>query len=807
MSTDISLKAVVFADLVGYSRLVGENEDFTLAFVDRCFEMLREEVAALDGDLIRTTGDGFIVLFRSASTAVKFAIKFHRGVVRQANDDASKYQFRIGIHQGEVRREEIDVYGNAVNIAARLEALAEPGSTLVSGDIYREARRGVDVDERIATYQVIEAKSDRRSTFHDPLRLNVLDKLSALAPDGEVSMPSSGTIQGIVGSLALSSGHRETKATLATLFWPRSTPENARRSLARTTRQITTLFDSEVQSAIVSDAEQIWLDEQRVVVDLDQMLEDGRSGKIDDRLMKGIDWEDGLLPQLTGISPLLDSWVKVSRNHWRAEFSNALEECLDRFEPDHEGGRRAAVALLSMEPGHEPAARSLMRHHLSRGNRPAALKEFNRLRDHLKAEFDIEPDSETQKLVDDLKRGSEPTEPVKRVTAPRKLQLTIDEFEADGEGGDYRIFGFRIELIANLSKFREWFVVEGMQVSENSVTEIDGYTLRGNMRLFGERGFLQLQLLDSPTRRVVWGDNFQIELENWQVLQKQIVAKIAATLEIYISSDRLSQTMRRPSVDQTSFDSWLRGEQLLARWTPEGESEAKAIFERIVANDPNFAPAYASLASIHNVLHLISPGFVRDAEVDRAAFDLCQRAVEIDPMDARNHLSVAWTAAMAGSFDQAVIHLDLAVSLNASSPKTAISAAMGNAFYGKIGHAVELLDSAMEMTPMLSPEQWSYAAAIRYLADDFEGALYAAARSNDQIVDMQGWRAVALQQLGQTNEAGDAFTRLVAAVTPFWAGSEPAAPTQVHLWFRQAFPFRHEDTRAAVGEMLEKAMM
>ena len=444
---------------------------------------------------------------------------------------------------------------------------------------------------------------------------------------------------------------------------------------------------------------------------------------------------------------------------------------------------------------------------MSRGNRPAALKEFNRLRDHLKAEFDIEPDRETQKLIEDLKRGNQPTETDKRSTTPRKLQLTIDEFETDSESGDYRIFGFRIELIANLSKFREWSVVEGMRGSADPSTEIEGYTLRGNIHLFSERGILQLQLLDSSTRRVVWGDNYQVVLENWQALQKQIVAKIAATLEIYISADRLSQTMRRLSIEQTSFDEWLRGEQLLARWTPEGDGEAKAIFERIIEEDPGFAPAYASLASIHNVLHLVSPGFNRDAEADRVAFELCQRAVEIDPMDARNHLSVAWTAAMAGSFDQAVIHLDLAVSLNASSPKTAISAAMGNAFYGEIKHGVALLDSALEMTPLLSPEQWSYAAAIRYLANDYEGALHAAARSNDQIVDMQGWRALALLQLGRTNEAGEAFTRLVAAVTPFWAGNEPATPKQVHLWFKNAFPFRREETRAAVAEVLEKAMV
>lgn len=815
MSSDVSLNAVVFADLVGYSRLVAENEDLTLAFVDRCFDMLREDVAALDGDLVRTTGDGFIVLFRSASMAVQFAIRFHRGVVKLANDDSSKFSFRIGIHQGEVRRDSIDVYGHAVNVASRLEALADAGSTLVSGDIYREARRGVDatfvsrgipvlknIGERIATYQVTESSEESQPTYHDPLHINVLGGLSAIGPTGEVALPTTKS-EGIVGSLALSAEHRETKATLATLLWPSSSAANARRALARSTRVITDLFDGEMQSAVAHNAEQIWLDKHCVVVDLDQMLEDGRAGKVDDRLIAGIDWEAGLLPQLDGISPLMDGWAKINRKHWRREFSDTLEGCLERYEAHEEGGRRAAIALLAMEPGHEPAARSLMRYHVARGNRVAALREFERLCDHLNSEFQIEPDQETLKLADDLRRGEQPHSTKKPSALMQRLRIMIGEFQHAGGTGSHRIFGFRAELIANLSKFREWTVLEAREDTINA----DGYLLRGDFQMFDEGGYLQLKLIVAPSQRIVWSGNYEIALEDWQSLQRQVVGKIAATLEVYVSADRLSQTLASPSVDQASFDDWLRGEQLLSRWTPEGDDEAEKIFQMIIDQDPSFAPAFASLASIHNVRHLIRPGLIRASGVDSSALDLCQRAIEIDPMDARNHLSVAWTAAMAGAFDQAVIHLDLATSLNPNSPKAAISAAMGNAFFGDIVRAVDLLEAAEAMTPMLSSEQWSYATAIRFLAGDDDGALKAAARSNDQIIDIQGWRAVALARQGQTNEASDAFTRLVAAVAPVWAGDRPATPQQVYLWFKQAFPFRRDKDRAAVAELLEKAIV
>ena len=148
-----------------------------------------------------------------------------------------------------------------------------------------------------------------------------------------------------------------------------------------------------------------------------------------------------------------------------------------------------------------------------------------------------------------------------------------------------------------------------------------------------------------------------------------MVRRIAAHTEIYVSADRLSRTLGIGQLNYVDHNDWLRGEHLLSFWSPKCEDEAAGIFERIIARSPQFAPPYASLASIYNVRHLIRPGTPLDADADRKALPLGQRAVELDALDSRNHQVIAWSSAMAGRYEQAAVHYDLAINLNPSSPK------------------------------------------------------------------------------------------------------------------------------------------
>ena len=179
-------------------------------------------------------------------------------------------------------------------------------------------------------------------------------------------------------------------------------------------------------------------------------------------------------------------------------------------------------------------------------------------------------------------------------------------------------------------------------------------------------------------------------------MQKQLVGRIASTLEVYLSHDRLSRQVRGLPQNLNIYDAWLRGEDLLTRWTPDAEDEAQRLFEGAIVADPNFAPAYASLASIHNSRQFIRPGIAADPAITERAAELAQRAVALDPLDARNHLVVAWSTAMTRHFEQSEVHYDLAAELNPNSPKTLVSAALGMAFMGRVDSASRLLERAMD---------------------------------------------------------------------------------------------------------------
>jgi TolB-like protein/class 3 adenylate cyclase len=138
------LVAILVADVVGFSRLAGADEDRTLARLRGLrSDLIDPAIAAHHGRIVKRTGDGSIVEFRSVVDAVRCAIEVQNGLVeRNAGvPEDRRILFRVGIHVGDVVEEEDgDLMGDGVNIAARLEGIAKPGAICLSEDAYRQVR-------------------------------------------------------------------------------------------------------------------------------------------------------------------------------------------------------------------------------------------------------------------------------------------------------------------------------------------------------------------------------------------------------------------------------------------------------------------------------------------------------------------------------------------------------------------------------------------------------------------------------------------------------------------------------------------
>ncbi|MDI1266201.1 MAG: adenylate/guanylate cyclase domain-containing protein [bacterium] len=142
------LAAVLAADVAGYSRLMGGDEEGTLARLKAARKAVVDPaIASHRGRIVKTTGDGMLVEFASAVDAARCSVEVQRAMAAKnagVSQDA-RIEFRIGIHVGDIIIDDNDIFGDGVNIAARLEGIAEPGGVCISDDAYRQVRGKVEI--------------------------------------------------------------------------------------------------------------------------------------------------------------------------------------------------------------------------------------------------------------------------------------------------------------------------------------------------------------------------------------------------------------------------------------------------------------------------------------------------------------------------------------------------------------------------------------------------------------------------------------------------------------------------------------
>ena len=147
MSAPRKLAAILAADVAGYSRLTGLDEEGTLERLRNLRrELINPAVSLYRGRVVKTTGDGILIEFPSVVDALRCALDVQRGMDdRNADVPTDKrIEFRVGINVGDVVVEGEDLLGDGVNVAARLEGIAEPGGICISESAYQQVRDKVD---------------------------------------------------------------------------------------------------------------------------------------------------------------------------------------------------------------------------------------------------------------------------------------------------------------------------------------------------------------------------------------------------------------------------------------------------------------------------------------------------------------------------------------------------------------------------------------------------------------------------------------------------------------------------------------
>ena len=184
------LTAIFAGDVAGYSRLMGADEEGTLARLNaHRREFLEPKIADHRGRIVKRTGDGILIEFASAVDAARCAVEIQRGMIKRnaSVPQDTRIEFRIGIHVGDVIIEDGDMFGDGVNIAARLESIAQPGGICISDDAYRQVRGKLDANFQDAGEQ--ELKNIAR-----PVRVYKLSAGGQLTEPAMLTLPDKPSI-------------------------------------------------------------------------------------------------------------------------------------------------------------------------------------------------------------------------------------------------------------------------------------------------------------------------------------------------------------------------------------------------------------------------------------------------------------------------------------------------------------------------------------------------------------------------------------------------------------------------------------
>jgi DNA-binding SARP family transcriptional activator/tetratricopeptide (TPR) repeat protein/TolB-like protein len=655
--------------------------------------------------------------------------------------------------------------------------------------------------------------ADRLPQSH-PLVISVVGRFVVRFGSSEVKLPNRKT-RALLACLALqgSETNEIARERLVGLVWSETDENKARASLRQALHELRDAFAAVGFVGLETDKLRVALSGTTLSVDILEAIEDAAQGRVHPALQMQSQPLDDLLGSLESIDPAFQSWVMAKRKTFEDRLLSGFENALKSQELASSAREMLARALINLDPTHEIGVRNLMTARLELGDTAGALQAYKLLWDVLEEEFDTEPSKPTQELFARIKMmeaGVTPPalpiqEGIQRDIAPTVSPLTLSvpistavrplisvaEFDVGGTASEhhYLVQGFRRDLLSCLVRFREWLVRDSAGVTSfiNSDTqeyaiEASAYTSDGGIRL-------AMMLHEKQSGIYLWSERLKLSPETWFDAQQDIVRRLAAVLNLHISSGRLEALALTAETDILAYDVWLRAQSEMNSWEKLGWSNAVSLLRDLVRRHPRFAPAYSHLAQLFNSAQFVQPGLQRTVGLAQEATTLAIEATRLDPVDSRGHLALGWAYAMAGRHDRAAVHHDMAQELNDNDPWTLMSAGLGAASRGEHDKARSLSEKALALSVTPGASQWLYIAQIAFLRGDYEGVIGVDSSAWQGVRYAPGWRIAALGCLGRKAEASIALDQYIERLRTHWANSEEPTRDSAARWFLHVFPF------------------
>jgi DNA-binding SARP family transcriptional activator/tetratricopeptide (TPR) repeat protein len=638
----------------------------------------------------------------------------------------------------------------------------------------------------------------------------------------------------VLGYLALSDTKHESRERLVGLLWSRSDEQKARASLRQVVRELRSVLEQAGFGGFIAERLMVGVDIGQVEVDIESVLQQAANERVHPLLLDAPALDERLLEGMDDLDPSFRVWVLAKRQTVHERLMRSLEAGLIGANVPRDTKKKFAAAIVNLDPTHEHACRYLMLAHAEEGDTAGALRIYKSLWDLLDRDYGMEPSPATEELVASIKLGifEAPADrggnarngklaarginaaghhPVADALskAAVKTVLVLRPFAMHGVDDDHShlVQGFSQHLAACLVRFREWSVVDRLPdaVKLPAAGAAPQYCIETTAYQAGTEINIVMVLRDEASGIYVWSECFRLGLSNWFDAQQRIIRRIATSLNVQLSTERLMRLAREPDVSLDLHDRWLRGQSLHYKYDAESWQRAVTIFRDAIRENPTFSPCYSSLVQMNNVEHFIHPGLFRELDKVKATLELAKRSVQLDPVDSRAHLCCGWSYVMALREAEAVPHLELACELNDNDPWTLLSSAACYAFSGSIDQARFWSEQSMALSPATPYLAWGYHGIIRFLCGDYAGALEVIDRAEGLIKTLPAWRAAALFHLGKTEQAREEAQRFLNGIRSFWVGSSAPTDQAIMRWALQAHPISVRERWEALRDGLRGA--
>lgn len=656
----------------------------------------------------------------------------------------------------------------------------------------------------------------------ESLTISVLGGLSVAFAGREIRVKSRKS-RAVLGYLALTDRHQETRERLVGLLWSESDEYKARASLRQVLHELRETFLEAGYDGLQIEKMLVELGREGLRVDLLDALREAEAQHAHPILMTATGLMETLLAGLDDIDPSFRVWLLAKRQTFHDRILRALEAGLRNAELAVANRRALAEAILSLDPTHEEACRYAMQARAEEGDMSGALRAYKTLWNILDEEYGMEPSAKTQQLIAEIKNGQfeseapsiagdpaprdgmqapaaheAPKQASAQSRAAAKIAILVDPFSMNGVSADrvHLVTGFRHHFIACLTKFREWYVGDGtaeQPLASGERAAASRYSIAATAYQTGDTISMVLTLRETNTGVYIWSDTFELSLENWFQAQQRIVQRTALSVNVYLSTERLTRVATAPGVSLDIYDRWLRAQASFGSLNAEHWRQSIALLTEAIAVAPNFSPSYSALVQMNNTEHFVFPGLFRDLTKAKSTLELARTAVQLDPVDSRAQLCLGWSQAMLMQYSEASAHIDLACELNGNDPWTLLSAASCQGFCGNFERGSELVAEALKVSWAPPPLHWPYRAVLQFMRGNYLDAIEGIDRANNVAKTLPGWKAAALFHLGRTEEARLEARKFLDGIRAIWFGKAPT-DRQIALWFLHAHPIaRRED--------------